>query len=49
MSQESEENIDAYLSSREREHTEDQDQPEIEPSVAGGFIKRLSKGKGPLI
>jgi predicted RNase H-like nuclease (RuvC/YqgF family) len=46
MSQESEENIDAYLSSREREHTEDQDQPEIESSVAGGVYKAVVEGEG---
>jgi predicted RNase H-like nuclease (RuvC/YqgF family) len=46
MSQESEENIDAYLSSREREHTEEPDQPEIEPSVAGGVYKAVVEGEG---
>jgi hypothetical protein len=33
-----EENIDDYLSSREREHAEDQNQPSAE-SVAGGVYK----------
>jgi prefoldin subunit 5 len=46
MSQESEENIDAYLSSREREHTEDQDQSDIDSSVAGGVYKAVVEGEG---
>jgi uncharacterized phage infection (PIP) family protein YhgE len=40
-----EENIDAYLSSREREHREEQDQNELEPSVAGGVYKAVVEGE----
>ena len=40
-----EENIDAYLSSREREHKEEQDQSELEPSVAGGVYKAVVEGE----
>ncbi|MDQ4012765.1 MAG: hypothetical protein M3146_03450, partial [Thermoproteota archaeon] len=40
-----EENIDDYLSSREREHTEDQNQPGAESSVAGGVYKAVVEGE----
>ena len=40
-----EENIDDYLSSREREHTEDQNQPSAESSVAGGVYKAVVEGE----
>ncbi|MDQ3839212.1 MAG: hypothetical protein M3297_08090 [Thermoproteota archaeon] len=40
-----EENIDDYLSSREREHIEDQNQPNVEPSVAGGVYKAVVEGE----
>src|SRR5918996_524476 len=40
-----EENIDDYLSSREREHTEDQNQPSTESSVAGGVYKAVVEGE----
>jgi hypothetical protein len=40
-----EENIDDYLSSREREHTEDQNQPGVESSVAGGVYKAVVEGE----
>jgi methyl-accepting chemotaxis protein len=40
-----EENIDAYLSSREREHREEQGQSELEPSVAGGVYKAVVEGE----
>jgi methyl-accepting chemotaxis protein len=40
-----EENIDDYLSSREREHTEDQNQPNVESSVAGGVYKAVVEGE----
>ena len=38
-----EENIDDYLSSREREHTEDQ--PSVDSSVAGGVYKAVVEGE----
>src|SRR5919109_2259497 len=40
-----EENIDAYLSSREREHKENQDQTDLEPSVSGGVYRAVVEGE----